>query len=392
MTPKSRLVLQTITDNSKDIIVLTKKKGKILFVNKTVEKKLGYKSSEIIDSEIYELIHPDSRSLFKKLFNELIERQNESFAIEVKIDKKGGETSTYEFSGKNFLKVPKIDALILTFRDITLQKVVEDQLEVSNKEIINLYVNLEKSQEELKAIYNQKEKIFSILSHDLRSPFSVLFGFTDILYNECDNLSPEEIRDFSNRINGISKRIFDLLDNLLEWSQIQTNKKVFNPEAIDISAIINKAIEFNIETALSKNIVLKNHVPENTIVFADKNMMISVFMNLISNAIKYSHIGGDVYITIFDDREKIEVSVVDKGIGILPERIPNILSEFLRDTTPGTEGERGSGLGLIICEDFVSKHGEHLHIESESGKGTTVSFGLKKTERQEEIQNENFNC
>lgn len=384
MKPQSRLVLQTITENSKDIILLTKKKGKILFVNKTVEKSLGYKRSELIDLKISELIHPDSRKLFKELFNELIEKKNESFAIEVKIDQKGGETSTYEFSGKNFLDVPKVKALLLTFRDITLQKVVEDQLEVSNKEIIDLYVNLEKSQEELKAIYNQKEKIFSILSHDLRSPFSVLFGFTDILYNECDHLSPEEIRDFSNRINGISKRIFDLLDNLLEWSQIQTNKKVFNPEAIDVSTVINKAIEFNIETALSKNIVLKNHVPENTFVFADKNMMISVFMNLISNAIKYSHIGGDVHITVFDNSEKIEFSILDRGVGILPERMPNILSEFSRDTTPGTEGERGSGLGLIICEDFVSKHGEHLRIESESGKGTTVSFELKKTERQEE--------
>lgn len=384
MKPQSRLVLQTITENSKDIILLTKKKGKILFVNKTVEKSLGYKRSELIDLKISELIHPDSRKLFKDLFNELIEKKNESFAIEVKIDQKGGETSTYEFSGKNFLDVPKVKALLLTFRDITLQKVVEDQLEVSNKEIIDLYVNLEKSQEELKAIYNQKEKIFSILSHDLRSPFSVLFGFTDILYNECDHLSPEEIRDFSNRINGISKRIFDLLDNLLEWSQIQTNKKVFNPEAIDVSTVINKAIEFNIETALSKNIVLKNHVPENTFVFADKNMMISVFMNLISNAIKYSHIGGDVHITVFDNSEKIEFSILDRGVGILPERMPNILSEFSRDTTPGTEGERGSGLGLIICEDFVSKHGEHLRIESESGKGTTVSFELKKTERQEE--------
>lgn len=384
MKPQSRLVLQTITENSKDIILLTKKKGKILFVNKTVEKSLGYKRSELIDLKISELIHPDSRKLFKELFNELIEKKNESFAIEVKIDQKGGETSTYEFSGKNFLDVPKVKALLLTFRDITLQKVVEDQLEVSNKEIIDLYVNLEKSQEELKAIYNQKEKIFSILSHDLRSPFSVLFGFTDILYNECDHLSPEEIRDFSNRINGISKRIFDLLDNLLEWSQIQTNKKVFNPAAIDVSTVINKAIEFNIETALSKNIVLKNHVPENTFVFADKNMMISVFMNLISNAIKYSHIGGDVHITVFDNSEKIEFSILDRGVGILPERMPNILSEFSRDTTPGTEGERGSGLGLIICEDFVSKHGEHLRIESESGKGTTVSFELKKTERQEE--------
>lgn len=384
MKPQSRLVLQTITENSKDIILLTKKKGKIHFVNKTVEKSLGYKRSELIDLKISELIHPDSRKLFKDLFNELIEKKNESFAIEVKIDQKGGETSTYEFSGKNFLDVPKVKALLLTFRDITLQKVVEDQLEVSNKEIIDLYVNLEKSQEELKAIYNQKEKIFSILSHDLRSPFSVLFGFTDILYNECDHLSPEEIRDFSNRINGISKRIFDLLDNLLEWSQIQTNKKVFNPEAIDVSTVINKAIEFNIETALSKNIVLKNHVPENTFVFADKNMMISVFMNLISNAIKYSHIGGDVHITVFDNSEKIEFSILDRGVGILPERMPNILSEFSRDTTPGTEGERGSGLGLIICEDFVSKHGEHLRIESESGKGTTVSFELKKTERQEE--------
>jgi len=385
MKTQSRLVLETITENSKDIILLTKKKGKILFVNKTVEKSLGYKKSELIDSKISELIHPDSRSLFNKLFNELIEKKNESFAIEVKIDHKGGEPSTFEFSGKNFLDVPKVKALLLTFRDITLQKVVEDQLEASNKEIIELYINLEKSQEELKAIYNQKEKIFSILSHDLRSPFSVLFGFTDILYNECDHLSPEEIRDFSNRINSISKRIFDLLDNLLEWSQIQTNKKVFNPSGIDISTVINKALEFNIETALSKSIVIKNHVPEGTHVFADRNMMISVFMNLISNTIKYSHVGGDVHITIFDNGEKIEFSVVDRGVGILPERIPSILSEFSRDTTPGTEGERGSGLGLIICSDFISKHGNQLRIESEPGKGTTVSFELIKSERQEEI-------
>lgn len=248
--------------------------------------------------------------------------------------------------------------------DLTEYKRVEDSLKKTN--------------EELQVLHLAKDRFFSIIAHDLRSPFQSLLGFSEILANEIDTLSNEEIVIFSKGLNDDLRNIYGLLDNLLQWSMIQRNMLEHNPENVNLYDLANKIIGISSQIAKEKNISIFNNIENGTFVYADSLMLRSVIQNLIINAIKFTEKEGRIVISSVEKSNLIEVSVEDTGMGIESKLIPGLFSFNTIFTTNGTAGERGTGLGLPLCKEFVERNEGKIWVETERGKGSKFVFTLPK--------------
>ncbi len=228
--------------------------------------------------------------------------------------------------------------------------------------------------QELKKILETKDLMFSIIAHDLRSPFNTILGFTDILKKNLRNYEIEKSEKFIYEMNAQANQTFNLLENLLNWAQNKSGKIAFNPSCCNIGKISNEVIEQLKEAAQRKNISVRSFYSENA--NADKNMLEVILRNLISNAIKFTENNGlvKVYSEIIDDH--IEVTVSDNGIGVENKDKIKIFTIDENKTKLGTSNEKGSGLGLVVCKDFVEKHRGKIWVENNKDKGSLFKFTL----------------
>ena len=218
--------------------------------------------------------------------------------------------------------------------------------------------------------------MFSIIAHDLKSPFQPLLGLSDILYEEYADLSNEEITRFIKEINNILKNQYKLIENLLDWSRLQTGRMIYSPEKINLFDTIESNFQMFSPKSVSKNIDLINQVPQHTFVFADVYMLQSIIQNLISNAVKFTKNGGCVTVSAECRNNEVNICIVDTGIGISPVDMEKIFRIDMQHTTLGTEDEKGTGLGLIICKELIEKNGGKIRIESKIDKGTKFYLTL----------------
>jgi PAS domain S-box-containing protein len=239
---------------------------------------------------------------------------------------------------------------------------------------------LVESENVLKEMNASKDKFFSIVAHDLKSPFNGLLGFTKILVDDFEELSPEMLKGYIYNIYVTAKNVYNLIENLLEWSRIQTGKMEFTPKMIDLSDEVKYTIELLNNNAVNKNISLVGNTPIGTMVCVDSNMIHSVLQNLVSNALKFTRLGGTVEISSRDDGNFVEVTVSDNGIGIKESDIWKIFRIDVQHTTTGTAKEKGTGLGLILCKELIDKHGGKIWVESVEGVGSKFIFTLPKSD------------
>ncbi|MBC7921769.1 MAG: HAMP domain-containing histidine kinase [Ferruginibacter sp.] len=233
---------------------------------------------------------------------------------------------------------------------------------------------LEKSEQHLLQTNATKDKFFSIISHDLKGPLNSLTGFLQILDIQVDAFSPEELKAFAKDTNKSVKNLLDLLDNLLLWSRSQTGTIEYAPQPLNLSEIVAGNLNLMHVAAQKKDIRLQAD-PNGTLpVYADQNMLNLVLRNLISNAIKFTPSGGSVVVGASDQDGYVEVSVRDSGIGMSPSTLEHLFRLDTYHTTSGTNAEKGNGLGLILCKEFVEKNGGILRVESTEGQGTTFRF------------------
>jgi len=237
-----------------------------------------------------------------------------------------------------------------------------------------------KIERNLTMLNENKNKFFSIISHDLRSPLNSINGLTQILSEAKAKKSWKEADEVIEMLSLASSRASELLANLLEWSLSQMNKVIINKEYCDISIVATHICEIMEHTAQRKNIILNNKIEKGTIAYADKNMLETIFRNLISNAIKFTRDGGVISLSSETFTKEVLLSVKDTGVGMSKEMIDQILRIETRHSTRGTAKEEGTGLGLLICKDFIEKNGGRLEIKSVAGKGSVFSFSLKKFE------------
>ncbi|MBP7459695.1 MAG: tetratricopeptide repeat-containing sensor histidine kinase [Candidatus Delongbacteria bacterium] len=235
---------------------------------------------------------------------------------------------------------------------------------------------LERSQDALKMTLSNKDKLFSIISHDLRSPFTAFLGLTEMLYRESETLPREKIRLYSQEINQAAKSQLELLEDILTWSRLQMGKIEFNPGEINLYQVVKTVLTYLKTQAAAKDIALVNQVPIGMMVWTDQNMIQLILQNLISNAIKFSYPEQSVWINGRPQNHDSLISIRDSGIGISQDGLLRIFKVDGNYSTIGTADERGTGLGLVLCRDMVERHGGRIWCESQIGKGSTFYFTL----------------
>ena len=238
------------------------------------------------------------------------------------------------------------------------------------------YNKLRFKNKELKVLNTTTNKLFSIIAHDLRSPFNTILGFSDLLKTNATGLEITKIVKFSEIINSAASNTLTLLDNLLNWAKSQTGQISFEPTILNFEQTIAQIIVVLKPTAELKNIKL-NYIQSNSIeVYADPQMLKTILLNLITNGIKFTNPEGCIEVIAQKNREGITISVADNGIGINTETTDTLFTLQTYGTTPGTANEKGSGLGLVLCKELVEKHGGTIWVTSELNKGTTFYFTL----------------
>ncbi len=252
----------------------------------------------------------------------------------------------------------------------------EANLEKINNELNRKNASLLKSEKNLKILNRTKDKFFSILAHDLRSPVSSIMQLAELLNIKYDKLTEEKKKKFINELQNSSRGLFELVETLLLWSRSQQESLVLKQEDIVLKEVVEKSRKSFELMATNKNIRLVSSVKNNTTVHADVNIVNTILRNLISNAVKYSHKGGTVCIEAEAGEKVASISVVDKGVGMTPEIKQSIFNIGISESSSGTDGETGTGLGLVICKELVEQQGGTISAESKEGKGSKFTFTL----------------
>ncbi len=240
---------------------------------------------------------------------------------------------------------------------------------------INYLLAMKRKKEDLEKELKKKNLFFSIISHELRGSFGIVLNFVDMLKNEGDNMSAGQKKEVLNDIEGITQNTMGLLENLLRWSNVQYGEIFYNPEDLELNNLINETIEDFTQAACRKNIRLVSNVGSLS-VSADRNMVQLILRNLLTNALKFTPCGGNITVGSIYKGGSVKIQISDSGLGMNPDKVEQLFRIDRKVTTPGTENEQGSGLGLIFCREFLRCHGSDIGIESVPGKGTTVWFML----------------
>tara|TARA_R110002049_G_scaffold2052_1_gene14788 strand:- start:3592 stop:4983 length:1392 start_codon:yes stop_codon:yes gene_type:complete len=247
--------------------------------------------------------------------------------------------------------------------------------EVDQKTILKKNKIIERDKRKLEALNQTQNKLFSIIAHDLRSPFINILGLSDLLMDNIKDTDPESEK-CTELINSTAKNTLNLLDNLLNWAKSQTGELGFSAEKINLSKVILHILELKMSQAQAKNISLIFSPTIDIELFTDKNILGTILRNLITNAIKFTNYGGQIEVVATTDQYQVEISISDNGVGMSEETIRNIFDLSTNVTLPGTANENGSGLGLVLCKEFVEKLGGRLWVESEVGIGSNFKFTL----------------
>lgn len=327
------------------------------YVNEKYEQLTGFKKEDVVGKTILEVVPTISPKTIQK-YAEVALTGNaihfESYSRQRRIYY---EAEIYQSSENHFAAI---------ISDITARKLAEKEIITKNRSLEKLNV--------------EKDKLFSIVSHDLRSPMNGILGLTGMIREEVESFSKDHIREMATSIHTSAGSIIQLLQGLMEWSQLQRGNISYNPQPLLLHPLINKSIKVLMETAKAKSITVISTIPETISVLADNNMLESVCRNLISNAIKFTPKGGQIEIEASESGlNTILIAVKDDGIGMSRDILDKLFSLSAKINRKGTEGELSSGLGLILCKELIVKQGGKVWAESEENKGSTFYFTLKTT-------------
>jgi PAS domain S-box-containing protein len=337
------------------LILIDKETGNILDANDYTFRLYGYSRDEILNLKNTDLsFEPEMTALALK---EFIER------IEVRYHKKkDGTVFPVDISASRFMMNGR-EVVLASIRDITDRKKAEAEIESKSNEVLRLMA--------------EKDKFYSIIAHDLRSPFNVFLGFTQMMAEDLPRLRPEEIQLIAKMMRTSANNLYNLLENLLEWSRLQRGISNSNPKKLLLKKIITESISSVMPIANKKGIMVDIEIPGEITVFADENMLGSIVRNLTTNAVKYTEKGGNVSIAAKTvSGNSVEISVRDTGIGMSSTMVEDLFRLDVQTNRKGTDGEPSTGLGLLLCKDFIEKHGGKIWVESEEGKGSTFRFTL----------------
>ncbi len=361
---------RTVTDNIDDYLWSAERinnKMRPVFYTNSVKKITGYTPFEFLsDSKFFfKMLHPDDftyvKNEMKKFYYNSLRNSHE---IEFRIINKVGNIVWV----RNKINIERdkegiIQKIFGLVSDISLRKKAEDELNKSTQNLIKLN--------------ETKDRFISIISHDLRTPFSSILGFCDLLLSDKE-LTEEERDQYVKYIQESSNTMLSMVTSLMDWTRLQTGRIRFEPVKFDIRETIKRTFQLLGGVAVKKNISLKSNVEDELLVYADKELLLQLLNNLVTNAIKFTRDNGQINISVIPSALKrvIEFSVKDDGIGIKPEDLNKLFKIDTKFTKDGTQGEKGTGLGLSLCHEIVEKHGGKIWVESDYGKGSDFKFTI----------------
>ncbi len=357
-------LLTSLMDNIPDTIYFKDKNSCFTRINKSQAKILGLNSpDEAIGKSDFDFFTPEHA---QNAFNDEKKILLTGNAVISKQEKIKCGDGNYKWVSAT--KVPIKNSASECVGIVGISRDITERI-LAEKKIIEYA-------EKLEQLNITKDKLFSIIAHDLRSPFTSLLGSSSLLATSADVLSNEEIKTIAAGVNNSAKNIFDLLENLLQWAKLQIEGIKFKPKNFIISDLTEKMVEIYRQTANSKGIKILNKIENEIEVFADPDMIATVLRNLISNAIKFTSGNGIIEISAKRKSLKIEITIVDNGIGISQERINKLFNISENNSTLGTNKEKGTGLGLVLCKELIEKNNGRLLVQSEIEKGTSFIFSL----------------
>lgn len=304
---------------------------------------------------------PESRPVIENAVDRAIQF-GEPFDLKLKFITNKGNHRWVHSIGKAYQVNGKTKRVVGSIQDITDHQQAEETIKLQNEELIKMNAS--------------KDKFFSIIAHDLKTPFNSILGFSEHLIDQINEKNYEQIAEFAGIIRQSSIRVMDLLMNLIEWAQAQSGRIEFKPEYFEINTIISEVILLMKGNADQKAIIITNKLSSGIQVYADKAMLSTVLRNLISNAIKFTKPEGRITILAEEKQNEITVSISDNGVGLSKERIDKLFEITEKYSTSGTQNEKGTGLGLILCKEFIEKNNGKIWVESEVGIGTTFYFSI----------------
>ena len=327
---------------------------KFIMINPTVTKITGYTLDDLADKNFIDIVHPDDQELVN--FYALNRQKDDSVpsSFELRIIAKSGEIIWIDLFANNVIFEGKPTTLN-TFFDITIRKNIEI---------------------ELKELNHTKDKFFSIIAHDLRTPFNAFLGLTEVMLEDMNKMTISEIQDLAQMLNKSANNLYALLENLLEWAHLQRQKVELDVEHFNLLSSVSQSIKPSIDAATSKGISLKTTISPTIGLISDKNMFQAIIRNIVSNSVKYTKRGGKITITAIQKSNSIELDIEDNGIGMNTSILNKLFKIDEKVGRPGTDDEPTTGLGLLLCKDYIDKLKGNISVESEENSGTIFHLSL----------------
>ena len=353
-----------IFENSGTGMVMVEPSGHFIKVNKAFCEIIGYNENEILGKNFKDITHPDDMDKSVGLTNELLEDDSgETGSLEKRYFHKNGNI-IWALTTLSLIRDPngKPQFFITQIQDITNRKKYEEKL-------LNYT-------DELKILNASKDKFFSIISHDLRTPFNSLLGISEFIIQSYEEMSHEEIKESITNIFHSSQKVYNLILNLFEWTRLHSGRFQVEQTRVNLFENVEEMLKIYANSAEAKKINLLNHVPDDINVMVDKYMLETILRNLISNAIKFTKQDGTVTVSAVTKSNFAEIAVSDNGVGISEEDQKKLFRIDTKFQTNGTAEEGGTGLGLILCKEFAEENGGTIYVNSTEGKGSRFIFTL----------------
>ncbi len=344
--------------------------GNCTYCNDTCINQLGFKSADdLLGKNMHYLIHHKHNDgtpfdVHECAIFKAFQTGQKAHVDDEVLWRADGSSFPAEYWSYPQIRNGEIIGAVVTFLDIT--------------ERIKILDTLMQSELQLRELVATKDKFFSIIAHDLKTPFSSILGFSDLMIDKVKNKEYEVVEKYAEIIQTSANRADALLTNLLEWSRAQLGRMEYNPEHVDLCELFKDTVNLISDFAQQKSVTLKTDIPKFALAYIDKTMINSVIRNLITNAIKFSYPGGEVCLILEADKDDYIISVKDNGVGIRPEDVNKLFRIDESITTKGTCNETGTGLGLILCKEFVEKNNGKIWLQSVPGEGSVFTFTLPK--------------
>lgn len=354
--------LQTIIYTIPDYVWLKSPDGVFLSCNKMFTRFFGVSEKEIIGKTDYDFVDKELADFFRENDMNAV-REKRPVVNEEWITLADGERILLET-----IKTPVYNSTGLLIgvlgigRDITARHYTENEIREKNEQLLKIQM--------------EKDKFFSVIVHDIKTPFNSFLGLTDYLNQELVNLPQDELMEIASALKNSAENLHALLDDMLVWARMERGMIPYNPREVLLAPVLKESTEPLLELASSKNIELNCEVEPYETVYADRYLLQTILRNLISNALKFTRAGGKVEVFAVKKAGMLEISVKDSGIGITPEMKENLFKFMSVNNRKGTEGEPSTGLGLVVCKDFAEKMGGTLNVESVPDSGSRFYFTI----------------